>query len=128
MAAVRTTALTAGIDEAGRGALAGPVVAGACIISVPLFRRRSSHPLWSPHRRIPSQDVLLADSKILSSEQRAVSYAWISDHCAFGIGIVEAEEIERIGILRANEQAMRLAVAQLCSKATPALLLVDGKD
>ena len=41
-------ALIAGIDEAGRGALAGPVVAGACILPCPVFRRRHSLPRWSP--------------------------------------------------------------------------------
>ena len=118
---------TAGIDEAGRGALAGPVVAGACIVLPELFRRRSRRH-WSPHKRVPAADCLIADSKILPPEQREFSYAWITGHCAWGVGIVPADVIDDIGILRANERAMRLALEMLCATRRPESLLIDGND
>src|SRR3989344_148600 len=93
----------AGIDEAGRGALAGPVVAAACIVPEPLFRRRGSFPRWSPYRRIPKDDCILADSKLLSPETRESSFAWIKTHCLFGVGIVPCDVIECAGILGATQ-------------------------
>jgi ribonuclease HII len=121
------TEIIAGVDEAGRGALAGPVVAGACILLPELFRRRRAFH-WSPYKRKPLIDCLIADSKMLEPHEREVSYEWIAAHCIWGVGIVPAEVIDAVGILRANEQAMRLAVAMLAEKTRPTLLLVDGND
>ncbi len=120
--------IIAGIDEAGRGPLAGPVVAAACILSVDVFRRRKTYKAWSPFRRIPKHDCLLADSKKLSPEERERSYAWIVANCAYGVGLASAEDIDAIGILKATEQAMREAVTMLERTMTPSLLLIDGKD
>lgn len=98
----------AGVDEAGRGPLAGPVVAAACIIPM---------------------DLLIAgidDSKKLSPKKRQSLFEQLTkDHrIYFGVGIVSHEEIDRINILQASIQAMLLAVAQLTNK--PTYLLVDG--
>jgi ribonuclease HII len=86
----------AGIDEAGRGPLAGPVVAAAVIIG--------------PDRRIKG----LADSKLLTAEQREALFHVISERAvAVGVGIVNHETIDRINILRATILAMTEALARL---------------
>ncbi|MDD5041296.1 MAG: ribonuclease HII [Candidatus Peribacteraceae bacterium] len=106
-----STAVIAGIDEAGRGALAGPVVAGACIL--------------------PNQTPLppfIRDSKKLTPDMRDEAFAWITTHCAFGTGIVEAAFIDRYGILPATEKAMQEAVGMLAKILCPTYLLVDGRD
>ncbi len=121
--------IVAGIDEAGRGPLAGPVTAAACVIPCELFRRRRAHwPLWSPHKRTRDDEPLLGDSKTLSEEERERAFAWIIATCPHGIASVSAGEIDAIGILRATERAMREAVIQLASQVTLISLLVDGRD
>ncbi len=120
--------LIAGMDEVGRGALAGPVVAGICIVNCELYRRRFSLPRWSPFRRKPAIDCLIADSKQLSPEEREISYRWIVEHCSYGIGIADAEYIEEHGIVPATHLAMKLALQDLQRSCSPVLLLVDGRD
>jgi ribonuclease HII len=100
----------AGIDEAGRGSLAGPVVAAACVLRV---------------QRVPP---FIRDSKQLTPDQREEAFAWIAAHSAYGIGIVEAREIDASGILAATEKAMQKAVAELADLVIPTYLLVDGRD
>lgn len=101
--------VVAGVDEAGRGPLAGPVVAGACI-DLPALK---THPL-------------IRDSKQLSEHEREEAFAWIAAHCTFGVGVVGADVIDREGILAATERAMQEAVAMLATR--PTYLLVDGRD
>lgn len=100
--------MIAGIDEAGRGPLAGPVYAAACIVPEGLL--------------IPGVD----DSKKLSREMREEVYAFIisEPRIVYSIQSVDHEEIDRINILRATIQAMLLAVDTLAVK--PDFLLVDG--
>ncbi len=102
----------AGVDEAGRGPLAGPVVAG-CVI----FR---SEPEAQRYR----------DSKKLTANQRDKLYAVLHDSDAIiGVGIAESAEIDQINILQASLLAMQRAV-QDCgvnrSGVSPDFLLVDG--
>lgn len=97
----------AGADEAGRGPLAGPVVA-ACVI-------------LDPARPIAG----LADSKKLSPTRREALAAIIrADAFAWGVAQASVEEIDRLNILRASLLAMERAVVEL--RTTPDLLLVDG--
>ena len=97
----------AGIDEAGRGPLAGPVVSAAVILP-PVFA-------------LP--DVI--DSKKLSAKKRARLYDKIYDAASsIGIGIVDPIEIDRINILQASLMAMAMAVANL--NPQPECLLIDG--
>ena len=98
----------AGIDEAGRGALAGPVVAAAVVL-----------PEKFRHRR-------LNDSKQLAPELREQIYSeLISDlQVRWTVGIVDSVEIDRINILRASHRAMRLAVEALIER--PDHVLIDG--
>ena len=103
----------AGLDEAGRGALAGPVVAAAVIL-----------PLDDPD----SLDVLeeVNDSKQLSAKQREALFPVITEYTlAFAVGVVPAQAIDLMGIIPATKQAMRTAVAQLTPP--PDYLLIDGR-
>ncbi len=99
--------IIAGVDEAGRGPLAGPVVAAAVIL--PRVRKLEG----------------IADSKLLTPAQREAAYGLIRKKAvAVGVGIVEAEEIDRLNILQASRKAMQLAVCHLF--LFPDFLLVDG--
>lgn len=105
----------AGIDEAGRGPLAGPVVAAAVLIPP----RR----LHDPHG---AEWAGLTDSKRLSPRMREYFFELLSNHpeVQMGIGVATVEEIDRINILRATHCAMRRAVEAL--PYAPDYLLVDG--
>ena len=97
----------AGLDEAGRGCLAGPVVASAVILL-----QEADHPL-------------LNDSKKLTEKQRMLLREWVKENAVvWAIGMASAEEIDEINILNASFLAMHRAVDQLDIK--PELLLVDG--
>src|SRR6201982_3612775 len=98
----------AGIDEAGRGALAGPVVAAAAIL-----------PEKFRHRK-------LNDSKQLAPELRETIYGELIDNIdvVWSVGIVDSVEIDTINILRATHKAMHLALAAL--SASPEHVLIDG--
>ncbi|MDD5026605.1 MAG: ribonuclease HII [Candidatus Peribacteraceae bacterium] len=109
-ASTPATSVIAGIDEAGRGALAGPVVAGACIL---------------PKIRIPR---FIRDSKQLTPEQREEAFAWIEAKAMYGWGLSEAQDIDTEGILTATERAMQRAVMMLEQTLRPTYLLIDGRD
>lgn len=97
----------AGVDEAGRGPLAGPVVAAAVMLD--------------PSRPVPG----LADSKTLGPDERERLAALIRQQAlCWAVGRAEVEEIDRLNILRASLLAMERAVAAL--SAPPGLVLVDG--
>ncbi|HBB57933.1 MAG TPA: ribonuclease HII [Chitinophagaceae bacterium] len=103
----RKNEIEAGCDEAGRGCYAGPVVAAAVILP-----KNFKHPL-------------LNDSKKLSAAQREELRPIIEKKAiAFGIGVIDHEEIDRINILKASFKAMHQAIAALGT--TPSLLLIDG--
>ena len=100
----------AGIDEAGRGPWAGPVVAAAVVLDP---------------NDIP---VGIADSKALDADQRAVMFERIHATARVGVGIAAVERIDRDNILNATMWAMAEAFKQLASTAgpTPRLALIDG--
>lgn len=96
-----------GVDEAGRGPLAGPVCAAAVILPA--------------HLEIPGLD----DSKKLSDKRRRELFPIIKEQAiAYGIGLASHEEIDEINILQATFLAMRRAIEQLNGKAD--LALIDG--
>lgn len=96
----------AGIDEAGRGPWAGPVVAAAVVLDP---------------RRIPTG---LRDSKLLDPDERASLFDRIMSCAAVGVGIADVARIDRENIYQATHWAMRQAVAGL--PAPPDIALVDG--
>lgn len=100
--------IIAGVDEAGRGPLCGPVVAAAVIF--PRF-----------DMDIP---VLIRDSKQMSPHQRAVAYDWIIQNTIWATGQCSPAEIDELNILWASMLAMERAVAGL--KTAPNLCLIDG--
>ena len=101
-----------GIDEVGRGCLAGPVITSAVIL-FPF----ATHPL-------------LKDSKILSEKNRLTAAQWILKNSWFSYGIVDNSEIDRINIYKATQEAMRQAVYGLFSQAIgpwrPETILIDA--
>lgn len=99
--------LIAGVDEAGRGPLAGPVVAAAVILD-------ASNPIDG-----------LTDSKLLSADARTALAREIRRKArAFGLGLADPAEIDTVNILQATLRAMERAVARLAP--APRLVLVDG--
>jgi ribonuclease HII len=103
----RNGEIEAGVDEAGRGCLAGPVFAAAVI--------------WPEHLEQP----LLDDSKKLSEKNRYLLREYIQAHAvAWSVQYVSNEEIDRVNIVNATYSAMHMAINGLGKK--PSLLLIDG--
>jgi ribonuclease HII len=98
----------AGIDEAGRGPLAGPVVAAACILPRGALIARVN------------------DSKLLTAKVRCQLFEYLTTHpeIVYGVGLVDSKEIDRINIYQATLQAMQQAIVRLL--LPPDYLLVDG--
>jgi len=101
--------LVAGVDEVGRGPLAGPVVAACVVFPVDIDLRG------------------IDDSKKLTPKKREELYKKIKENALdFGIGIVREKEIDKLNIFRASLKAMHKAVSSL--KNTPHFLLIDGNQ
>ncbi len=125
----------AGVDEVGRGPLAGPVVAGSVIFNFPLkaeilnLKSGISQKLES-QKFIKSDEfsrTLIRDSKLLSEKQRWEAYKWVLDNAmAWGIGIVSHREIDELGIRIASLLAMEKAVQEMSQ--IPDVVLIDGRD
>ncbi len=103
----------AGIDEAGRGALAGPVVAAAVLL-----------PLHDA--RVMGMLTAVNDSKQLSPKKRDIFYDLISQYAvAIGVGVESAAVVDALGIIQATKRAMVTAVSHL--DPPPDYLLIDGR-
>lgn len=102
--------LIIGIDEVGRGCLAGPVVAAAVMLKC---NKKSRH---------------LKDSKLLDEKELAASYAWIMKNSWHGIGIIHNRIIDSVNIYKATLCAMKRAVMQLLAitPIKPSLVVVDA--
>ena len=98
--------IIAGVDEAGRGSLIGPVYAGAVILN----------------KKINTK--LLKDSKSLSKQDRERLNIYIKKNCTWAIGSASLKEIEKHNILNASLLAMKRAIKKL--KKKPQLVLIDG--
>ncbi|MBT4150125.1 MAG: ribonuclease HII [Candidatus Marinimicrobia bacterium] len=103
---INTNNIIAGVDEAGRGPLAGPVVAAAVILP-------KNHSIEG-----------LIDSKKLTAKKREKLYKEITNICDYGIGIVSHRTIDKINVLQATFKAMRVAILNL--KQKPDNILIDG--
>ncbi len=102
--------IIAGIDEVGRGSFAGPVVAG-CVI----FKKSKT--------LILQTNVEINDSKKLTSSQREIASIWIKENClTWGIGSASVSEINRLGIKKGTEIAMRRAIKN-CKKQIEFILI-----
>jgi ribonuclease HII len=99
--------LICGLDEAGRGSWAGPVVAAAVIFNPEIKRIQG-----------------ITDSKLLTAKRRETLYEWIITHCECGVGIISEQIIDQINIYQATRQAMIEAIMKL--KAKPDHLLLDA--
>ena len=99
--------LIAGVDEAGRGPLCGPVVAAAVIF-----------------RSMTDKMPLITDSKQMTRAARQIAFDWITQNCIFGIGQCSPTEIDELNILHASMLAMKRAIAAL--PANPDFTLIDG--
>ena len=100
-----------GCDEAGRGALAGPVVASAVILTKPFYQPE------------------LNDSKKISKKLRHELASFIKQNSlGWAIGLVSEKEIDRINILNASIKAMHIAINRIIAKInqSPELLIIDG--
>ncbi len=112
-----------GIDEVGRGPLAGPVVACACALKNPdklvNIEKNFSEKSWE----------YLKDSKKISQKKREELVGFIKDHFYIGLGIVESQIIDEINILQATFLAMKKALDEIYKNnnlSKNALLLIDG--
>jgi ribonuclease HII len=100
--------VVAGVDEVGRGPVAGPVVAAAVVLPPPGVRIKG-----------------LRDSKLMTAAEREAAAVVIRDRAvAWAVGAASVREIDRVNILRASVRAMRRALARL--PVTPDHILVDG--
>lgn len=98
-----------GIDEAGRGPLFGPVVAGACVLPID-FKLEG-----------------LNDSKQLTEKKREKYFEYIKENCiAYGIGIVSSKEIDEINIYEASRKAMMIALGEVRKKINADYVLTDA--
>ena len=102
--------IIAGVDEAGRGPLCGPVVAGAVVFKKYDFENMP----------------LITDSKQMSEHQREIAYEWLThnDNVVWAIGQCSAQEIDEMNILKASLTAMTRAIHAL--KIEPEYCLIDG--
>lgn len=121
--------LVAGVDEAGRGPLCGPVVAAAVCYK---------DATYTIPPELEKDFALIRDSKKLSEKQRETMFGFIEEHFHVGIGIVHADTIDRINILEATFLAMKSALSQLLKnlpaqhenhgRGSQVYVLVDGNQ
>ena len=107
--------IIAGLDEAGRGSWAGPVVAGCVVIT--------EDDLINKQEKLQQLLPQVKDSKVLLPAKREELFEIILKNFIWGVGVVSAGVIDKIGIGNAVKQAMRLAVRK--TRVKPQLLLVD---
>jgi len=112
--------IVVGIDEAGRGPLAGPVVAGAAAVFPESVKKIEKLPEFK----------LVRDSKTLSARQREEAFDFIAVNFPIGVGFSSHETIDRINILEASYLAMKKAASDLKRKmgSDAEVLLVDGRS
>jgi ribonuclease HII len=100
--------VVAGLDEVGRGAWAGPIVAAAyCFTSA------------------PAKNITVTDSKLLTPQQREMLHFKLHNLGSCGIGVVSAEEIDKLGLQQAQYLAYTLALNKL--RVKPNIVLLDGR-
>lgn len=106
--------IVCGIDEVGRGPLAGPVVAASVYVPPTLYNQ--------------AIDLGITDSKKLSEKKRDVFFDWVCSHCVWGLGQCSPEEIDDLNILWASMKAMNRAFEDMRRKISGdvVMALIDG--
>jgi ribonuclease HII len=109
-----------GVDEAGRGPLAGPVVAGAVFIS----------PSTIEKVKAAKEFKLVRDSKTLSARQRGIAFDFIVQNFDWGVGFSDEKTVDRINILQASFLAMKKSLSDLKKKLEGdiEIILIDGRS
>ena len=104
--------IVAGLDEVGRGCIAGPLVAAAVVFEKRIFKK------WKKIRKdLSLQNIKIDDSKKLTAKQRSKAFKWINSNClAWGIGTIKVSQIERVGISKATASGFRRAIAGVNQK------------
>lgn len=112
--------IVVGIDEAGRGPLAGPVVAGAVVVFPSIMKKIETEPSCR----------LIRDSKTLSFRQRQRAYDFIASHFLFGVGWSSHETVDRVNVVQATFLAMKKAISGLKRKLDGEIqaVLLDGRS
>lgn len=112
---IRSGKIILGMDEAGRGPIAGPVAVGAVLVDANIFNHIREGDVW--WRKIN-------DSKKLAPPEREKLYQFINKNVPCGVGMVSAKYIDRYGINKAIKRAATLALKTL--KVEPGIILQDG--
>jgi ribonuclease HII len=112
--------IVVGVDEAGRGPLAGPVVAGAVIVRPEISDETAKNPAYK----------IIRDSKTLSFRQREKAFELIEKNFPFGVGWSDEKTIDRINILEAAYLAMKKALTDIKRKIGNSVdvILIDGRS
>lgn len=110
-----------GLDEAGRGPLAGPVVAAAVLVNANIKNQNGKS-------QFKIQNLRIDDSKKLSEKQREYFYGILTNHpqIEWGVGIVSEKIIDKINILQATKLAMQKAYSNVLENYGVSFLLIDG--
>ena len=116
--------IVAGIDEVGRGCIAGPVVAAAVD-----FDKNMSREWEKIKKELSLLNIKIDDSKKLTGKQRSKAFKWINRNClAWGVGVIEVSQIEKVGISKATASGFRRAIVNVNQKLTTRVdyILIDA--
>lgn len=116
--------LVCGLDEVGRGALAGPVVAACVVFPFEVITQYFNNPLSEKWQWL----LAINDSKKVNAKQRQHLFNILKSNVFYGIGMANADEIDKYNILQASLLAMQRAYNTVVSKTKVDVALVDGKD
>lgn len=113
--AIRTGKKIVGLDEAGRGPLAGPIAVGAVLLGLDFYKKIRKKDSWWKK---------INDSKQLQEKQRERFFRYITKNIPFGVGLISHKYIDKYGLTKATKAAARKALKQLGVESE--ILLVDG--
>src|SRR3989338_6254124 len=115
--------IIAGLDEAGRGAWAGPIVAGAVRLTPHSLTLYEGRKFETPQYQ--KEKIIVRDSKLMSAQQRMRAYEFLTQNFTCAFGVVESEQIDSLGMGKANQLVMNNALDALGVR--PDFALIDGR-